>query len=177
MWTATVRTVGPRTGAGWLLLAAWPVRLVFVAIAGATLAFAFATGQPMIGLAALFLFAHDLLGLWGSFAIHELGHAVVLMNAHGVSAVTLERSLLRLSITPHGSIRGRDAFLAAAFGPACCIAIGVGLWLAVPHLFLHVWYLGHAIFLLPVFGDGRTLAASARRWNDRILLCPASDCE
>lgn len=146
------------------------MRLVFVTLAIVTLVFALATDQPAIGLAALFLLAHDALGLWASFAVHELGHAVGLMNARGVSAVTVERNLLRLSITPHGSIRGRDAFVAAALGPACCIAIGLVLWVTVPQLLLHVWYLGHAVFLLPVFGDGRAMVASARRWNERIVL-------
>lgn len=142
-----------------------------VAVAStATLALAFATDQPAVTIAILALIAHDVLGLWGSFAIHELGHALVLTYAQGVSAITMERNHWRLSVTPHGTISGRDVFVAAVVGPGCCVAIGVVLWICAPHLMLHVWYLAHALFLTPLFNDGRALIVSSRRWNERLML-------
>ena len=173
MWSATVPRLGVRTALAWLAPAAWPVQAALAITAAATVLLAYATGQPAIAIAALILMAHDVLGLWGSFAIHELGHALVLGRARGVAAITVERGLLRLSVTPHGSILGRDAFLAAAVGPGCCVAIGLLLWACAPHTMLHAWYLAHAVFLTPLFNDGRTLIRSSRRWNGRLRL-PAS---
>ncbi|MEV4669676.1 hypothetical protein [Microbacterium sp. LWO12-1.2] len=165
MWSRTVDRIRPRTALRWLLPAAWPVRLVFWAAAAATLLVAAASAQPAIALAVLTLITHDVFGLWASFAIHELGHAIVLRRAPGVSALTLERTPLRLSVTPHGSIRGRDAFFAAVLGPLCCVAIGTLLWALVPQSLLHIWYLAHGIFLTPLFSDGRTMLRSARAWR------------
>lgn len=170
MWSRTVDRIRPRTALRWLLPAAWPVRLVFGAAAAATLFFAAITAQPAIGLAVVILIAHDILGLWASFAIHELGHAVALGTTPDVSAITLERTSLRLSVTPHGSILGRDAFLAAVLGPACCVAIGILLWALVPQSLLHVWYLAHGIFLTPLFADGRTMLRSLTGWSARLPL-------
>jgi|GEM_PF-3274505 len=174
MWSATVPRLGLRTALSWLAPAAWPVQAALAIAAAATVLLAYATEQPTIAIAVLLLMAHDVLGLWGSFAIHELGHALVLGRASGVSAITVERGLLRLSVTPHGSILGRDACLAAAVGPGCCVAIGLLLWACAPDSMLHVWYLAHAVFLTPLFNDGRALIRSSRRWNTRLQLSASS---
>ncbi|GGM38830.1 hypothetical protein [Microbacterium saperdae] len=174
MWSRAVDRIRPRTALRWLLPAAWPVRLTFGAAAATTLLVAALTTQPAIGLAVVIVITHDVFGLWASFAIHELGHAVVLGTAPGVSAITLERTSLRLSVTPHGSILGRDAFLAAVLGPLCCVAIGLLLWALAPQSFLHIWYLVHGVFLTPLFSDGRTMLRAAAAWRARIPL-PGSD--
>ena len=63
--------------------------------------------------------------------MHELGHLAVLSRTRGVGGLTLERSILRISVRPHGSLRSRDAALAAVSGPGCCVVVGVVLWIVL----------------------------------------------
>lgn len=168
MWSTTVRGFRARAVLRWLALAAWPMHLLFGASMATATAVAIVFDQPGILDALLAVGVHYVCGLCASFAIHELGHAVVLLRAPGVTAITLERTLLRISVRPHGSIRGRDAFLSALAGPLLCTAIGVVLWLVAPHLMLHFWFLLHALFLTPAFSDGRILAVGARSWDRSI---------
>lgn len=172
MWSTTVRRLRPRVVLRWLLLAGWPVHVVFATTTAATLAFALLSDQPAIGDAVGAVALHYALGLWASFAVHELGHAALLMTAPGVTAVTLQRTALRISITPHGRMLGRDAFLTALCGPGCCVVIGVVLWLTLPQLLLHVWYLAQAVFLTPVFSDGRTLLRGIGAWSRPLERSP-----
>lgn len=172
MWSTTVRRLRPRVVLRWLLLAGWPVHVVFATTTAATLAFAIVSDQPAIGGAVGALVVHYVFGLWASFAVHELGHAALLMTAPGVTAVSLQRTALRISITPHGTMLGRDAFLTALCGPGCCVVIGVALWLLLPHPLLHVWYLAHAVFLTPVFADGRTLWRGIGAWSRPVERSP-----
>lgn len=168
MWSSTIDRVRPRILFRWLLLAGWPVHLVFGASATVTLLLAIASGQPAIADATIFMTAQYALGLCTSFAVHELGHLAVLSRTRGVGGLTLERSMWRISVRPNGGLRGRDAALAAVSGPGCCVVVGVVLWLVAADLSLHGWYLAHAIFLTPVFGDGRALLAGLRWWNRRL---------
>lgn len=156
---------------GWLVLAGWPVHVILAISVALTTIFAVLSDQPGILSAVLAVAAHYVLGLWASFAVHEGGHAVVLMHARGVTALTMERTVWRLSISAHGTILGRDAFLAALAGPGACAVVGVALWALAPEILLHGWYLAHAIFLTPLFNDGRTLLSAARAWN-RTLTAP-----
>ncbi|WP_136055185.1 hypothetical protein [Microbacterium sp. K24] len=167
-WSTTVSGLRARAVLRWLALAAWPMHLVFGASMAAATAVAIVFDQPGILGALRAVGVHYVFGLCASFAIHELGHAVVLQRAPGVTAITLERTLLRISVRPHGSIRGRDAFLSALAGPLLCTAIGVVLWLVAPHLMLHFWFLLHALFLTPAFSDGRILVVGARSWDRSI---------
>ena len=167
-WSTTVSRLRARTVIRWLTLAGWPIHVVFGVATAATAVLAFLFDQAAIVGALLGVAAHYVFGLCASFAIHELGHAVVLQRAPGVTAITLERTLLRISVRPHGSIRGRDAFLSALAGPLLCTAIGVVLWLVAPHLMLHFWFLLHALFLTPAFSDGRILVVGARSWDRSI---------
>ncbi|WP_155806779.1 hypothetical protein [Leifsonia xyli] len=50
------------------------------------------------------------------------------------------------------------------------VAVGAGLAAIVPSQGFHCWYLCHAVFLLPVFGDGRSVIVGARAWSARIVL-------
>lgn len=168
MWSTTVRGLRARTVIRWLAFAAWPMHLVFGASMAAATAVAIVFDQPGILGALLTVGVHYVFGLCASFALHELGHAVVLLRAPGVTAITLERTLLRISVRPHGSIRGRDGFLTALAGPLLCTGIGIVLWLVLPHLQLHPWFLLHALFLTPAFNDGRLLIAGARTWEISI---------
>ncbi|MCE0509598.1 hypothetical protein V8Z69_14785 [Microbacterium aurugineum] len=165
MWSTTVTGLRPRTVIRWLSLAVWPVNLVFGTSMAAASAAAIVFDQPGILGALLVVGMHYVCGLCASFAIHELGHAILLSWSPGVTTITLERTLLRISVRPHGSIRGRDAFLTAVAGPSLCVVIGMLLWLAVPHVQLQGWFLFHALFLTPAFNDGRIMLIGARSWN------------
>lgn len=165
MWSARAERVGASLACRWLLLAAWPLHLAFGALVVATGSLAVVTEQTGISDAVVALVAHYVLGLCGSFALHELGHLFALSRAEGVTAITVERTLWRLSVSAHGRIRGRDALLAALAGPGACVAAGAALLLLAPHSHLHLWYLAHAVFLVPVFGDGRTVLAVILSWR------------
>lgn len=175
MWSATAHALTPWLLGRWLLFVGWPLHMLFVVTATATLGLALATDQLRVVTALLAFVVHYFFGLWASFMLHELGHVVVLSRTATVTALTLERTALRISLTPHGTIVGRTAFLAAALGPASCIAAGIALVLFAPHLHLHVWYFAHAIFLTPVFNDGRVLVKAARAWRRRLLLAPSGE--
>lgn len=162
MWSARATRIDAGLVCRWLLLAAWPMHILFAALLTITVSLGTLTGQTAIVGAALTLAVHYVVGLCGSFALHELGHLAVLSRATGVTAVTLERSLWRTSISPHGRVRDRDAVLAAVAGPGVCMVAGAALWVFAPGLQLHGWHLAHAVFLLPIFNDGRTLWSVSR---------------
>lgn len=168
MWAETIDRLTAGATARWLLPAGWPGHLAFAVCVSATGAFAIIMSQPAVVAALLTLCMHYIVGLCGSFALHELGHALVLIRADGVTGVTLERTAWRISVRASGAIRGRAAFVAALAGPGGCAATGGILLLACPHALLHVWFFAHAVFLLPVFGDGRALISGARRWGRRM---------
>lgn len=168
MWAATVDRLTAGATARWLLPAGWPGHLALAVCVSATGVFAIITSQSAVVTALLTLCLHYIVGLCGSFALHELGHALVLLRADGGTSVTLERTAWRISVRATGAIRGRDAFLAALAGPGGCAVAGGILLLACPHALLHVWFFAHAVFLLPVFGDGRALISGARRWDRRL---------
>lgn len=134
---------------GWLLV---PV----FAIPASTLVFAAASGDWVLFRWCLLLTMHGAVGLWLSFAIHEAAHLAMLSKVKGVAA-QVDFKLLRVSVVPYGTMSGWQIVCVALLGPLVCVAIGIGLALAVPDLQLQWWYLGHAVFLLPVFGDGRSL--------------------
>ena len=162
MWSVSASRIDGVLVCRWLLLAAWPMNTVFAVLLTATVALGAITGQSAIVGAALMIAVHYAAGLGGSFALHELGHLAVLSRATGVTAITLERSLWRTSISPHGRVGDRDAVLAALAGPGACVVVGAALWLLAPGLQLHGWYLAHAVFLIPVFNDGRILWSVSR---------------
>lgn len=162
MWSVRTSRIGVGLVCRWLLLAAWPMHAAFAALSAIVVSVAVVTEQAAILSAVAMLAAHYVLGLGGSFALHELGHLAVLSRVRGVTAFTLERSTWRISIAPHGRIARRDAALAALAGPGMCIVVGVILWLVVPAPGVHGWYLAHAVFLAPLFNDGRVLLAAVR---------------
>lgn len=162
MWSVRASRMDAGLVCRWLVLAAWPMHVVFAVLLTITLCLGTLTEQGAIVGAALTLAVHYVFGLCGSFALHELGHLVVLSRATGVTAVTLERSLWRTSISPHGRVRDRDAVLAAVAGPGACIVAGATLWALAPGLHLQGWHLAHAVFLIPIFNDGRTLWSVSR---------------
>lgn len=162
MWSARAERIGAGVVCRWLLLAGWPIHLTFGALVAATAVLGAVTAQPGITHGVAALAAHYVFGLCCSFALHELGHLLVLSRADDVTAITVERTLWRLSVSAHGRIRARDAVLSAIAGPGSCVVAGIALLLLMPQAHLHPWFLAHAVFLLPVFGDGRAVMAVVR---------------
>lgn len=159
MWSVRASRLDAALVCRWLLLSAWPMNLLFTVLLTLTVAVGTATEQRAIVGAAVTISVHYAFGLGGSFAVHELGHLIMLSRATGVTAITLERSLWRTSISPHGQLGDRAAALAALAGPGACIAVGTALSAFAPALHLHWWHLAHAVFLVPIFNDGRTLCS------------------
>lgn len=140
------------------------MHLIFAGVSVAAGVLGIMTGQTALVAGTAVLASHYVCGLCGSFALHELGHLIVLRRCTGVTDLTLERTLWRISVSAHGRIRGRDMLVAAVAGPGGCIAIGLALLLTCPQLLLHAWFLAHAVFLLPLFADGRAAIAGIRSW-------------
>jgi hypothetical protein len=135
----------------------WPLLLLVSLLLGAAVVWAGASGDVTQLPVAAWLFAAAVGGLTVSFALHECVHAAVLKRITTVTEVTVERTWARISLIPHGRMTGWQVATVAASGPVACVLAGAVL--AVPHATrpLSWWYLGHALFLLPVFGDGITL--------------------
>lgn len=173
MWTRAIDSFDVRTLSRWLLLAGWPLHIVFASTATAAGVLGVVTAQPALLLGTTLLAVHYSCGLCASFVLHELGHAIALRCSPGVTTLTLERTLWRISVSARGRIRGRDMFVAAAAGPGGCVAVGLLLLLACPDLLLHAWFLAHGLFLVPIFADGRAAIAGARSWH-RWIGCERS---
>ncbi len=150
--TARRVAVGVVASATWLLI---PI----LVLGGLTLGLAAVVGSSwFLGVAAL-LTLHSTIGLVGSYATHEVGHALALGRMRGVERVDIRRRPFRFSLVPVGRMTGWQVAGAALAGPLLAVGVGIGLTLVVPASGLQYWFLGHAVFLTPVFGDGRALLA------------------
>lgn len=133
---------------------AWFIGLALSFLAGAVVIFVVAGDASWFRLAVP-VSAFMIAGVVGSFIVHEMAHAVVLHLAPGVEGFEVERTAWRFSVIPYGCLTARMDACVAAAGPLS--AAGVGLVL------LPVWapgawcYLVHVVFLLPFFGDGRSV--------------------
>ncbi|MBB2987320.1 hypothetical protein [Terracoccus luteus] len=162
----------PRDGMPWwvvplaVLRQVRPLLVLLAVLLAAAAAWAVATGDavPLGVLAQLAGFA--VVGVVGSFALHESAHVVALRPGRGITHVGLEQTWLRLSVVPIGRADGRTVVVAALAGPLACVAVG-GLGLLVAAALSPVvalptawcWaFVAHVVLLLPVFGDGRVLA-------------------
>lgn len=102
------------------------------------------------------------IGLAGSFCLHECAHVAILRRLSGISHIAVERSWLRISVQPTGWISPRQIACVALAGPMVCVLFGLVIFCAGrPHL--SVWFLMHGAYLLPPFGDGRTLIQAWRQ--------------
>ncbi|WP_433794752.1 hypothetical protein [Actinoplanes sp. CA-252034] len=106
------------------------------------------------------LVAHVVGGATGSYLLHESGHVLVLSGCSGVHDIEVRSGLLRFSVVPHGSITRAEGILTALAGPGLCALAGLALLAAGSPVTW--WYLAHLIFLLPVFGDGRSIVRAIR---------------
>jgi hypothetical protein len=101
-----------------------------------------------------------LVGLIGSFALHESAHVLLLKRVPGVTHIALERTMWRFSVRPMGSLSPGELARVAVAGPVSCVAVGAILLVVSPSMSLGWFYLAHGVFLLPFFGDGRNLVTA-----------------
>jgi hypothetical protein len=109
---------------------------------------------------AWWFFKTAAVGLVGSFALHESAHVMVLKRIDTVTHLAIDRTRWRISVVPLGTLTARQVVGVAIAGPLSCVVVGSALWISRPSLAW--WYLAHGIFLLPFFGDGRSLIAGLR---------------
>jgi hypothetical protein len=140
----------------------WPLLALVAVLLLASLAWLFSSGDYATARVAWALFRTATLGLVGSFALHESAHVLVLKQVRTVTHVTIDRTAWRTSILPSGVLTGRQVVGVAIAGPFACVAVGLALWTTDLGSSLRWWYLAHGIFLLPIFGDGRSLCRGLR---------------
>ncbi|MCD4852081.1 hypothetical protein LN996_14785 [Arthrobacter sp. AK01] len=149
----------------------WAVRVPAAAVAAGFTACAVTAvaGIPGILQPAFWLLIHASCLLIG-FVIHEGSHVLGLKLTPGITHVTFASTLLRFSVIPMGRLVGWQAALIALAGPLAACVAGVPVALALPDYALHWWFFLHAIFLLPLFGDGRSLVKGLLAWRRQVHL-------
>ncbi|MFC8041308.1 hypothetical protein ACFUOZ_18310 [Paenarthrobacter sp. NPDC057355] len=126
-------------------------------------------GMPGVLQPALWLLVHASCLLIG-FVIHEGSHVLGLKLTSGITHVIFASTLLRFSVIPVGKLVGWQAALIALAGPMAACLAGVPVALLLPDYALHWWFFLHAIFLLPLFGDGRSLVKGLLTWRGQVQL-------
>lgn len=140
----------------------WPLLAFVGVLLVAALVWSLDSGNSVPAEVAWFLFKTAAVGLVGSFALHESAHVVALKRIDTVTHLAVERTAFRTSILPIGELTARQVVGVALAGPLSCVAVGGALWLSNLDPSLTWWYLAHAFFLLPFFGDGRSLYRGLR---------------
>lgn len=170
----TVRSVTLRDATGGLLArqlirsCRWPYAAVVLSFTACTL-LAAVTTDPVLFQAGLWLLMHALF-LLGSFLVHEWSHVVGMRLFSGVSSVVITADSLRFSVVPVGRLYGWQIAIVAISGPGVSCVAGALIALLASESFLQCWFLLHAVFLLPFFGDGRSLIVGIREWSRPVGL-------
>ncbi|WP_146252255.1 hypothetical protein [Streptomyces carminius] len=145
----------------------WPLLVFLGLFLAAALAWFARSGDRVPAEMAWGVFEAAALGLVASFALHESAHVVALRRVRTVTRIALERTAWRTSVVPEGTMTARQTAGVALAGPLSCVAVGALLWLPDLDRSLAWWYLAHAAFLLPLFGDGRALRHALRTARGR----------
>ncbi|MGW3955945.1 hypothetical protein ACWEKM_34680 [Streptomyces sp. NPDC004752] len=140
----------------------WPLLVFLGLFQAAALAYLARSGDRVPAEMAWGLCKPATLGLVASFALHEAAHVVTLKRIPTVTHIALHRTAWRTSVIPEGAMTARQTAGVALAGPLSCVIAGALLRLSGLDGSLAWWYLAHALFLLPCFGDGRTLHRSLR---------------
>jgi hypothetical protein len=143
----------------------WPLLVLTVAALGAAAVWSAVSGDRVLLALALAFTETVVLGLVGAFALHETAHVLALRRIGTVTQLVLERTAWRLSIMPRGTLSPRQSAGVAVAGPAACVLVGAVLWATRLDVWLAWWFLAHALFLLPFFGDGRELLRGLWLWQ------------
>ncbi|MBP2329748.1 hypothetical protein JOF56_010133 [Kibdelosporangium banguiense] len=140
----------------------WPLLVFLGAFLAIALAWLARSGDSTPAEMAWWLFKAAALGLVGSFALHESAHVMVLKRIRTVTHIAIDRMAWRTSVLPQGTMTGRQIAGVAIAGPFFCVVVGAVLWASRLDRSLAWWYLAHGVFLLPFFGDGRSLRQGLR---------------
>lgn len=138
----------------------WPLLALLTTFTAVAASWWGVSGDPVP--ARLFggFLAITLIGLVGSFALHELTHLAALRQVPTVEEVVIERRGWRLSLHPRGRMSPLQVVGVAVAGPGACILVGLALWVLAPGSTLRWWYLAHALALVPPMGDGRAVVTA-----------------
>ncbi|WP_442543266.1 hypothetical protein ACSBOX_15680 [Arthrobacter sp. KN11-1C] len=127
------------------------------------------TTDPILFQAGLWLLVHAFC-LLGGFLVHEWSHVAGMRLLPGVAHVVVSAGVLRFSVIPVGRLYGWQIAIMAILGPGASCLVGALIALLAPGSFLQHWFLLHAVFLLPFFGDGRSLILGVRKWARPVSL-------
>lgn len=100
------------------------------------------------------------------YGLHQASNSAVKVppfTAKSHSHVVVRAGVLRFSIIPVGRLYGWQIATVAVLGPGASCLVGGLTALLIPGSTLQYWFLLHAIFLLPFFGDGRGFLFGIRR--------------
>lgn len=147
---------------GAVLGQAWPLLAFLGALVVAAWLWSSRGGDPFVVELFWSLFLVAAIGLVGAFALHETAHVMALSRVATVTQIAMEHTWLRVSVAPVGVLTPGQTAGVALVGPLSCTAVGGVLLVLAPQSSLGWWFLAHAVFLLPVFGDGRALVRAAR---------------
>jgi hypothetical protein len=143
----------------------WPLLALAGLTSSAAAVWSAVSGDGVLLTLALAFTKTVALGLVGAFALHESAHVLLLRRIPAVRQIIVERTAWRLSVIPLGTLTPRQSAQVAVAGPSSCVLVGAALWLSRVDGWLAWWFLAHALFLLPVFGDGRALVGAVWRWR------------
>ncbi|SDQ72467.1 hypothetical protein [Quadrisphaera sp. DSM 44207] len=147
----------------------WPLLAFLGLLQVVALMWAIESGDSVPAALAWSFLQVAVVGLVGSFAVHESAHVLVLRRIGTVTHLAVERTTWRTSIECHGMLSPRQVVGVAVAGPSACLAVGVILWISGVGPSLVWWYLAHGVFLLPCFGDGRNLIRGLRQRNPAVV--------
>lgn len=138
----------------------WPLLALAALAVVASVAVVVMSGTLHLAQATWWFMKVAVLGLVGSYAVHETAHLVLLRRIETVHLIALARTGWRASLTPVGAMTPRQVLVTAVAGPASSVLVG----LAVLPLdtVVAVIYLAHGLQLLPTSGDGRAVIRAAR---------------
>lgn len=115
-------------------------------------------GVPGLAEPLIRLLVQALGGLIAGFLIHEVAHLAALrIWVPEVGTIALEVTALRVSLKPRGRMTGWQMVTAATAGPGACVIAGMIVWVLPVAYGLQWWYFFHLVFLIPIFGDGRSI--------------------
>lgn len=140
----------------------WPLLALLATLTSAAVVWWAASGDPVPAQMFARLVGVTVVGLVGSFALHELAHLAALRRIPSVHGVRLERTGWRLSLHPQGRMSPRQVVGVAVAGPAACLLVGLTWWAVAPTSTLRWWYLAHVLALTPLMGDGRAVMTAIR---------------
>lgn len=151
----------------------WPLLIISI-LAITCLVLGIISNDTVLIHVVLLLLTHTLVGCLASYWVHEAAHAYVMRLFKSIEDVYLTAGAFRLSLTPTGSLLGWQVAVIALAGPCAAAAVGGVLKLILDDSALYLWYLLHLLFLLPMFGDGKSLIIGLRAWSTPISLRPSS---